>query len=334
MKNLRLSVVLLLIYLTFFYNIERLDFNEANIIDVPSFIYIQSIIAIVSILTIPFLYRSPRYVSFVVWGIIYAITRYILVHDRPVIGGIYTYIFITEIAFLTATLFLSYNVARNLHDFEQTIENITFGKIRKRVRTLDEAKEEIKTEILRSRRYRRPISLMVIKVDPASVKVALHRTVEEVQRAMMERYVFLGLARIISKKVRRMDILVEQEGKEQFLVLCPETNASGVTNALSRIQQAARENLGLALSWGVASFPDEALTFEDLLQKAEEHMTGALDSTDETTENHASSLSNGAGLPAQQESEGRYPEMPETPEMPEMPETQERERERIVEYTD
>jgi GGDEF domain-containing protein len=330
MKTLRLSVVLLLIYLTFFYNIERLDFNEANIIDVPSFIYIQGIIAVVSILTIPFLYRSPRYVSFVVWGVIYAITRYILVHNRPVIGGIYTYIFITEIAFLTATLFLSYNVARNLYDFEQAIENITFGKIRKRVRSLDEAKEEIKSEILRGRRYRRPISLMVMKVDPASVKVALQRTVEEVQRAMMERYVFLGLARLISKQTRRIDILVEQEGKEQFLVLCPETDTSGVTNALGRIQQAARENLGLTLSWGVASFPDEALTFEDLLQKAEENMTAAHGSTGQTRANQTSISSNGAGLSDQQDSDASCLEMEDR----DRDSNRNSDREEIAEYID
>jgi len=50
--------------------------------------------------------------------------------------------------------------------------------------------------------------------------------------------------------------------------LCPETNAASSEILRQRIQTAVKSSLGVSLTIGVASFPDDALTFEELLHKA------------------------------------------------------------------
>jgi hypothetical protein len=51
-------------------------------------------------------------------------------------------------------------------------------------------------------------------------------------------------------------------------VLFPETKPEGLGIFAERVRHLAKEELGLALNFGVASFPEDALTFEDLQQKA------------------------------------------------------------------
>jgi hypothetical protein len=60
------------------------------------------------------------------------------------------------------------------------------------------------------------------------------------------------------------------------MVLCPETDFPNASLLAQRIAQAIKERTSLRVLWGVAAFPEEALTFEDLLQKARERLTDSI----------------------------------------------------------
>jgi GGDEF domain-containing protein len=114
--------------------------------------------------------------------------------------------------------------------------------------------------------------VVVVEPEPDSIQVALHRTVQEVQQAMMTRYVITSLARVFNKVLRRIDVVIEQREQGRFVILCPETNATGSNVLADRIQAAVAEQLGVSVKCGTASFPDEALTFEELVRQAESHL--------------------------------------------------------------
>jgi GGDEF domain-containing protein len=86
---------------------------------------------------------------------------------------------------------------------------------------------------------------------------------------MMARYVITSLARIISKQLRRTDMVLDQHERGRFIIISPDTSASSSETLAQRIKSAAAEQLGVTVSCGVASFPDEALTFEELVHQAE-----------------------------------------------------------------
>lgn len=272
MKNLRWSVVALLVNLAIFYNIERLNLYQENVINIQSFVYVLGIAAIIVIIALPRSRRVPLYGWFPIWSAIYVLSRLMWFHDRPLMGGIHTYTTITEVLFLLISVFLSYQVTLYLYDFEEAVVNISFSGMKSRILKREEGWSVMQTEIKRGRRYNRPFSVAVLEPEAKSVQATLHRAVYEVQQALMSRYVFLGLARIVSQQMRRMDLAVEYEGKNRLVVMCPETSREGAMALVNRVQRIASQQLGLSVGYGVAAFPGEAVTMEELLRQAQKDM--------------------------------------------------------------
>ena len=91
----------------------------------------------------------------------------------------------------------------------------------------------------------------------------------EVQQAMMNTYVSRSMAQTLSKYIRRTDLIMEQTDQERFVILCPDTNATDVALLAEYLQVVAQEELSTSVVCGTATFPDEAITFEELMRQAE-----------------------------------------------------------------
>ena len=267
----------LLMALSIFFNIERLDFGVDNLIDIHSFTYLLVIAAVTSILMVPKLSQWPAYYSYSLWLAVYFLLRFFVFDDNPLIGGIHTYIFVTELSLLSVSIWFAYQLGRQIYDFEEAVANITFTETNGRVQPLESALEDIKIELTRSRRYKSPLSVVVVEPEGNSIKVALHRTIKEVQQAMMTRYVLTSMARVISMALRRTDMVIKQHEKERFVILSPHTPGSDLQIVVQRIQQAVSKQLGVSVKCGVASFPEDALTFEELLHQAEQNLNNPID---------------------------------------------------------
>lgn len=279
MKNIQYLLVLFIIGLTIFFNIERLDFGQNNLINIASFVYVLGGSANILTFAVPILRRSKVFVSLLLWAIIYLLLKLLfwsfdLVGARPLLGGIYTYLSITEMVLLLITVGVAHKISAALLDFEDAVKRITFTDDNKRVRQLENASEDIGLEIFRSRHHHRPLSLIVVQPKPESIKVAIHRAVQETQQAMISNYVINSMAHTISKYLRRTDLILEQRGQGRFMVLSPETTASDSHLLADYIQTISEEQLGISVCCGIATFPDEALTFEELVQHAESHVGG------------------------------------------------------------
>ena len=272
MKHLARSMIALLIGLAVFFNIERMDFGQQNVIDIQTFVYGLGILAVVSVIRIPALWNTPLPVSLALWSGLYLLCRLSFFSSRPLLGGVHTYLSITEVALLSILVGLAHNVGRGLHDFEEAVKNITLSDVNRRVRNMDEAIEDIHMELVRSRRHQRPLTVMVIEAKPESIRAVLHRTVQEVQQAMMTRYVVTSLARVIGNQLRRTDMVVDQRDRGRFVILSPDTNVASSSVVVGRIQAAAAEQLGVSIACGLASFPDDALTFEELVRRAKANL--------------------------------------------------------------
>ena len=110
---------------------------------------------------------------------------------------------------------------------------------------------------------------MVVEMDQNMPKASLERVVREIQKTMVTRYLNSSLAQLLTREARRTDLIMDPEDENGFIMLCPETNSAGSEILAARLEETVREELGVNIKCGYASFPDEALTFEDLLQKAE-----------------------------------------------------------------
>ena len=271
MKNLPYSIALLLTYLAILFNLERFDNFQRSDLNIEGFVYILVTMLIVAIILIPFLRRWSYPVLLIIAAIIYIVMKVYLSSTKLVWGGNQSYITIVELTLIGISVILARHLAGWLDDFVNAVENITFAKLR-RVRTIEEVGEDLESEMYRSRRYQHPLTVVVAKPEVGSLRMAIHRTVEEVQRSMMVRYVAISLmTRALYGHLRRTDWLLEDSHKREYVFVLPETRGERADIIIDRIQKTALE-LGVSVSCGIATFPDDALTFESLIDRAETKM--------------------------------------------------------------
>jgi hypothetical protein len=210
-------------------------------------------------------------ISIAMWAGIYLAGKLLL--GRPLLGGIYTYLSITELSLLLMTIWVTHKLTCSLGSFEEAVERITFtDNTNKRVRPIEDAYDEIQIEMFRSRHHHHPLSIIVVEPDLGTTQTSLHRVVQEVQQGMMNSYIINSMAHTLGEYIRRTDFVLEQRNRGRFVILCPDTNVADLSLMVEYVQLVAKEQLGTDITCGVATFPDEAITFEELLRKAESHL--------------------------------------------------------------
>jgi hypothetical protein len=267
MKKLPLSIILLLMFMAFFYNLERLDVGSQSLVNINTFVY--GLLTIDVIFTVMLRIFKRRNIAWVLtfWMVVYFTLKIFIFKSQPVWGGYSTYITLIEVGMVLSGTVLARWLGWNLNDFENAVENITFSEI-KRASNLKEATDSINNEIYRSRRYNHPLTMIVVEPLKGSQEMILNQSVREVQESMISRYVSISLARALHDHIRRTDLLIEQPDKGRFIVMTPETDKLESDKVISKIEAAAA-SIGAEVAVGVCSFPDEALTLEDMLTRAD-----------------------------------------------------------------
>jgi hypothetical protein len=130
--------------------------------------------------------------------------------------------------------------------------------------------------MFRSRHHHHPLSVIVVEPKKDSHQVALHQAVKEVQETIMRSYVITKLANSLSRHLRRTDLVLEERERGRFIILCPDTSARDLNMLVEYIQATATEMVGVTVDCGMATFPDEALTFEELVRQAETRLSYAV----------------------------------------------------------
>ncbi len=269
MHGVRKSLALLSLYLLIVFNLDRLLVWQGSGRPLHFFVYVLVVIALAAYLFVPDLQNRAVYWGWALWIGVYLALRIALDRRAPLFFGDALFQTITEIAVIALAVLLSYDVFHHLTVMEDLVEKVTFGMNSQRILDMGDAEDEIKTEMIRSRRHERPLSVMVVEPAPNALDANLQRAVQEVQRAITRRYVLGSLARAISDEARRTDLVIRRGEAGRFIVLCPETTLEGTTVLADRIRASVAERLGVPIAFGVATFPDEALTFDELLRKAE-----------------------------------------------------------------
>jgi len=271
MKRVTTPLLLLLITVIVFYNIERVDLGQKeNIINLQSFVYLLSLGAIFSTLLIHTHYRFSFAFSFGFWILLY-ITGKILTFPKPP-GDIYIYLSINEVAFLVLLLLLSHRLAKNLYHLKETIHNFSLKNSSHRVKNMIEADDDIKKEFIRSRRKQYPLSVMALDITDNPQNVSLNLTTQEIINILARRYINNKVVHVLDRELRRTDFILVTNEENEIILLFPETNWEESHYIGSRISRHIEEALNLDVEYGIASFPEQELTFEQLVDKAKSEL--------------------------------------------------------------
>ena len=267
MERLRHYILYLVIALVFFFNIERLDFNEGNFVNIHSFVYVLAVSAIFSIIALPVFMRFSAHTAVAVWLGTYLTLHLILFKGQEILNDIY--ITMTEIGMLVVFTFLAYKIARSLQEFKQAVESVAITHLQGTSLLLDEADDFIRKEMRRSRQYQRSLSVIVATPDYPSLKEPLPPLVQEMQETIANHFARAKLAKLISEEVQLVNTVLEDRGNERFVIVCPEADKADVSILAEKICAVIKRNLSVDVHCGIASFPDMALTFEELIVQAE-----------------------------------------------------------------
>jgi len=276
MRQMRWWIVGLVTDLAVLYNLERLDVGGGHPVDFQVLLYILVLAAVACTIAVPAFGRRPLVASLGLWSGIYVLGRLAWPADRPLLERAPVYLLIAELALLGISVLLAYEVARALHRFEEAVEQVTLPDPQRWVVLLKDAADAIATEINRSRRYERPLTVVVVKPEAQSIPLILQHMVQEVQHKIATHYAIVSLGRMLKITLRRTDlVLLEDRERNRFIILCPETGREAAETLADRVQRAAPEQLGFDVACGIAGFPDEALTFDEVTRLAEAKMRSA-----------------------------------------------------------
>ena len=259
MKRLRFLTAVLIAWLLFICNIERLS-GPTNISGTA---YIFIAIGVIAGLTLPWPRRIPTWALLVTSALIY-----LLVESWGGGRGFGAALpmTITEICAIVITLALTRLVSIEISEFEQAVAQFTLSRVGKPPESLADGQSEIYREVQRARDHQRPLMLLVVHIEEESIAVAIDRMVQEVQQTMMKQYVLSGVAKVLCAELKDYDTIAQNN--DRFLILLPETTPEKLPALTNRLRHVAAERLGVTLRIGAAALPDDALTLVGLTETA------------------------------------------------------------------
>lgn len=262
MKELRFWFIGILGWFFLLYNMERLS----EPINVASFIYILTMVFAILIILFPWFQRIP-----LLWLLMIPLPLYFALKiwlGYP-IGGRNLPITITELCALALTTILAQQVGQRLEEFLEAVTDLMVNHLKNRACPFEEGQGEMYREVRWARKQQRPLALLTISVAAETPDLSINRFIEEVQRETIKKYLIARLANFLSEEMRERD-LIAQRG-DYFIALLPEVGCDHIAEFAKKLENAAKEKLGLTLKVGTSTFPEE-VTFEKLVDRAEVNM--------------------------------------------------------------
>ena len=269
MTNLKRSFFGAAVYLAVIFVLGQADYADRPLVNFANYFYLAVLVAMPLTLFFPKVSRISVYIPLLFWAVVYIALLQLINRNYSANRGELAVVAL-EFMMLEVGVWFAHQLASQISHAESIMDALALSAFPHRARDIDSESQRIKIELTRSRRYHRPLSVVMIESESDDEKL-IREAFKNIQHDLMSRFTSARVGQIIDDRVRQTD-LVLRDYKGRFIVLCPETDLSNASLLAQRISQAIKERTSLRVLWGVAAFPDEALTFEDLLQKARERL--------------------------------------------------------------
>jgi hypothetical protein len=277
MDRLRIWFVVVLGWFFLFYNVER--FSEP--INIASFMYVLVPALAILIILIPQVKKISWPLIFLSSVVIYFVLKLTL--DDQIVGRELP-ITITEICALAITLGLSYQVGEHLEAFRRAVMDLMINDLKALSQPFEVGQAAMYREVRQARIHQRPLAVLAIAATDETVKLSINRFIEEVQHKTIKHYLSARMANFLLEEMRDYDLIAQRNN--HFISLLPGVDRAEVIKVVQKLENTAREKLGLTLKIGVSTFPEE-ITFEKLVEQAEQELQGPSKRNKQTEDGHA-----------------------------------------------
>lgn len=266
MHHLRQSILLLTLLLSAFVMIEHLPFEMAGALQLQSFVYLLVPIILLVTVGVPPVRRAPASIYLLAWMAIYFLSKLVIFYEGNPQGWSATgTVMFAELAVVIAAVGLARDLAGQLHTSEELSAKIILAGAGPSFPSFDQAIDDVKTELSRSRRYRHTLSVVVLDLDTTHNPVDTRAILQQIQEGVVRQYVAAKAGAVLTGILRCTDLVLEQSDQGRFIVLCPEVDATAAQEFLTRIR-AAMGKAGLKGLCAARAFPQGAITLDEVIE--------------------------------------------------------------------
>lgn len=272
MRHLRYLFIAMCGWFFLFYNVERI----VAPINIASFVYIFAPACAVLLLLSAQLCKLPMQWLFALVLPPYFLLKWFWGLE---LGGENLALIIAEISAISLTVVLARMISLQVEEWQKVVTSLTIGEFNEDLQPFDTGQAQIYREIRRARRHQRAAALLAItavedsgeSLEKRLEDTPLYRFVEEIKRETLEKYLSARLAELLVTELG--DLAIVTKRNDHFVTLLPETDRASLYEIVRKLQAVTKDKLGLSLKIGMSTFPDEAVTFETMLENAETEMT-------------------------------------------------------------
>ncbi len=266
MSDLKQSILTLFLFVVTLLGIANVESFQESIIDFsPVFFVLIALILFSELIVVGWLVKAgvriSQYFVTLFWLSIYGIVWYFYLAAEKSIE-----VNLVQLLLVLLTAVLAFDVGRRIDQTDITLERLASSAYPNRSMEIENAQNQILSEIARSRRYHHPLSVLAVKLEKNDWKEGI-KEMNLIAEEMMNRFAIAKVSQILSDYARNTD-LVLRDRDGMFILICPETNLSDTMTLSKRIKEEVKKDMNSQLLCGGAAFPDEALTFEDLVDIA------------------------------------------------------------------
>jgi hypothetical protein len=162
MNDLRNSILFLFVFVFAIFGIGNMDFVEQNLINFEPILFILVALTVLSAFIVVPLTHFSIYQFLFIWAAVFIIVRVIywqvtMEHSSQLI--------ILEFLLMEIGTGLAYDIGRQMRHVTRLLDELTAITYPNRTLDLHTAGDRISAELTRSRRYDRPLSLLVVQID-------------------------------------------------------------------------------------------------------------------------------------------------------------------------
>jgi hypothetical protein len=176
---------------------------------------------------------------------------------------------VTEIFAISMTMLITRQLRFSLESLFTVVSALTIDAASE-AQAFSSGQGQIYREIRRARRYKRPVTLLSLAPNEASLDWAFVRYMQEVQQKIVRKYIETSLSKILITELQDCDVVTLRD--DHFVILLPEMQKEEASKVVEKLISVVQNDLSLTLKMGMATFPDEEVTFEGLLARAEDQM--------------------------------------------------------------
>lgn len=189
-----------------------------------------------------------------------------------------------EIILLTALTCAAWLFSKIISDIDRSIMMMLQAENRYKISTINQERSPIEREIDRSRRYNRPLSVIVINVDDAvNGKPVEPVKLERFSSYITKEYLFMTICGVFSKNKRSHDLLARMNRENRLVLICPETSQHEAEAYMVNMGREVKNKLGFDLITGVSTFPEDSTTLDELIAGAEATFDNSTDTVEDSS---------------------------------------------------